>query len=151
MYPANPQTAGTVAGEPESQEDLERERELRERKLERARQLNKEKKQAQLDEDWKSFMRRESRELDLRKNGQLTRQLGEPLPGEPPAALRQLVLNDRKQAQKGIVTLMSGGKTYYKHIDDLTREDMPARIAANRLRTTWLKERRDGWLANKTY
>jgi hypothetical protein len=24
---------------------------------------------------------------------------------------------------------------------------MPARVAANRLRATWLKERRDGWLA----
>jgi hypothetical protein len=44
------------------------------------------------------------------------------------------------------VALTSGGKTFYKAIDDLDPEDMPARIAANRLRTTWLKERRDGWL-----
>ena len=45
-----------------------------------------------------------------------------------------------------VVALMSGGKTSYKHIADLEPDDMPARIAANRLRTTWLKERRDEWL-----
>jgi hypothetical protein len=42
---------------------------------------------------------------------------------------------------------MSGGKTLYKDIVDLCPKDMPARIAANRLRSTWLKERRDRWLA----
>jgi hypothetical protein len=39
------------------------------------------------------------------------------------------------------------GKVSYKHLDELCSEDMAARIAANRLRMTWLKERRDGWLA----
>ena len=41
---------------------------------------------------------------------------------------------------------MSGGKVSYKRVDDLSPEDVSARVAANRLRTTWLKERRDGWL-----
>ncbi len=41
---------------------------------------------------------------------------------------------------------MSGGKVSYKHVEELSEKDMPARIAANRLRTTWLKERQDGWL-----
>jgi hypothetical protein len=60
--------------------------------------------------------------------------------------LQRLVSEDRRQAERGLVALMSGGKTVYKDIRDLAPEDMPARNAANRLRTTWLKERRDGWL-----
>jgi hypothetical protein len=73
--------------------------------------------------------------------------LGEALPGEPPAALRRLADEDTRQAQAGLVALMSMGKVSYKPLDELSPEDMPARAAANRLRTTWLKERRDGWLA----
>jgi hypothetical protein len=42
---------------------------------------------------------------------------------------------------------MSNGKVSYKHVEGLTEEDMPARVAAKSLRTTWLKERLDGWLA----
>jgi hypothetical protein len=42
---------------------------------------------------------------------------------------------------------MSVGKMYYKHLDELCPQDMPARAAAIRLRTTWLKERGDVWLA----
>ena len=91
-------------------------------------------------------MKTEQRQLQLRKDGQLAKLLGEPLPGEFPAMLQRLVSEDRRQAERGLVALMSGGKTFYKGIDDLAPEDMPARIAANRLRTTWLKERRDEWL-----
>src|SRR3712207_120366 len=91
-------------------------------------------------------MQEELRELELRKGGQLARLLGEPLPGERPAALERLALEDQRQAEEGLVALMSGGKVSYKHLDKLSEKDMPARIAANRLRTTWLKERQDGWL-----
>ena len=95
---------------------------------------------------WEAFVQTEHRELKLRKDGQLARVLGEPQPGEPLAALQRLAAADQQQAEKGLVTLMSGGKTFYKHVDELSEEDMPARRAAERLRTTWLKERRDGWL-----
>ncbi len=44
------------------------------------------------------------------------------------------------------MTLTSNGKTYYKLVEGLTEGDMAARIAADRLREAWLKERRDGWL-----
>jgi hypothetical protein len=44
------------------------------------------------------------------------------------------------------VALTSNGKVYYKLVEELTEEDMAARIAADRLREAWLKERRDGWL-----
>jgi hypothetical protein len=37
----------------------------------------------------------------------------------------------------------------YKPLGELCPEDMPARVAANRLRETWLKERQDGWLSRR--
>jgi hypothetical protein len=92
-------------------------------------------------------MQEELQELEKRKAGQLAELLGEALPGEPSAALERLASEDRRQAQDGLVALMSMGKMSYKHLDELSPEDMPGRVAAIRLRTTWLKERRDGWLA----
>jgi hypothetical protein len=123
------------------QEELVRER-ARERKRARAEKT----KQAEQAAKWERFMQAELRELKLRKAGQLARLLGEPLPGEPPAALEWLASEDQIQAQEGLVALMSMGEVSYKHLEELCEEDMPARIAANRLRATWLKERRDGWL-----
>ena len=132
----------------EWQENLAQERED-ERRLarqeERRRARQEEYARAQL-AAYKSFMQAELRELELRKEGQLARLLGEPLPGEPPAALQRLATEDQKQAEEGLVALMSNGKVFYKRLEELREEDMPARIAANRLRTTWLKERLDGWL-----
>jgi hypothetical protein len=91
-------------------------------------------------------MRKERRELKLRKEGQLAELLGEALAGESPAAVRRLALEDQRQAEEGLVALTSNGKTYYKLLEELTEGDMAARIAADRLREAWLKERRDGWL-----
>ena len=59
--------------------------------------------------------------------------------------LRRLSAHDQTQAERGLVALMSGGNTVYKALEDLGPDDMPARIAANRLRISWLKERRDQW------
>jgi hypothetical protein len=114
---------------------------VRQRAQERA-----EKSRAQQAAVWELFMQEELRELELRKGGQLARLLGEPLPGESPAALERLALEDQRQAEEGLVALMSGGKVSYKHVEELSEKDMPARMAANRLRTTWLKERHAGWL-----
>ena len=119
---------------------------LRQEELARKREQTRKRKLAEEAAAWKRFVKTEQRQLQLRKDGQLARLLGEPLPGEFPAMLQRLVSEDRRQAERGLVALMSGGKTFYKGIDDLAPEDMPARIAANRLRTTWLKERRDEWL-----
>jgi hypothetical protein len=91
-------------------------------------------------------MRKERRELKLRKEGQLAELLGEALAGESPAALGRLALEDQRQAEEGLVALTSNGKTYYKLLEELTEGDMAARIAADRLREAWLKERRDRWL-----
>jgi hypothetical protein len=124
------------------QEDL-----AHKRAQERKREQAEERQRAQQAAAWEQFMQEELRELEKRKAGQLAELLGEALPGEPPAALRRLADEDTRQAQAGLVALMSMGKVSYKPLDELSPEDMPARAAANRLRTTWLKERRDGWLA----
>ncbi len=97
---------------------------------------------------WESFVQQELRELELRKDGQLARLLGEPLAGELPEALRRLASEDQRQAEEGLVALMSNGEVFYKHVEELTEEDMPAREAVNRARMTWLKERRDAWLGH---
>ena len=112
----------------------------------RARERAEERRRVQDAAVWEQFMQEELRELELRKGGQLARLLGEPLPGEPPAALERLALEDQRQAEEGLVALMSSGKVSYKYLDELSEKDRPARIAANRLRSTWLKERQDGWL-----
>lgn len=117
------------------------------RARERKREQTEERKRVERAAVWERFMQAEVQELEGRKDGQLARLLGEPLPGEAPAALRRLALEDQRQAAEGLVALMSGGKVVYKHLKELSPEDMPARGAANTLRTTWLKKRRDEWLA----
>src|SRR5215210_3139056 len=113
---------------------------------EERRRLREEERSRARKAAWESFMRKERREVELRKEGQLAELLGEALTGEPPATLLRLAREDQRQAEEGLVALTSNGKTYYKLVEELTEGDMGARIAADRLREAWLKERRDGWL-----
>src|SRR5829696_2974844 len=124
----------------------ERAEERRQEQLRERRRLKEEERIRARKAAWESFMRKERRELELRKEGQLAQLLGEALAGEPPAALQRLAREDQRQAEEGLVALTSSGKTYYKLLEELTEGDMAARIAADRLREAWLKERRDGWL-----
>jgi hypothetical protein len=124
----------------------ERAEERRQAQLEERRRLREEERIRARKAAWESFMRKERRDLELRKEGQLAELLGEALAGESPAALRRLALEDQKQAEERLVALTSNGKTYYKVVEELTEGDMGARIAADRLREAWLKERRDGWI-----
>ena len=119
------------------------------RAQERKREQVEERQRAQEAAAWELFMQEELLELEKRKAGQLAELLGEALPGEPSAALERLAYEDRRQAEEGLVALMRGGKVSYKLLDELSPDDVPARVAANRLRTTWLKERRDGWLGHR--
>lgn len=125
------------------QENLARER-TRERDEEHSRSQQEERSRVQL-ATWKSFMQTELRELELRKGGQLAGLLGDPLPGESPEALERLAFADQRQAGEGLVALLSGGKVFYKHVEELSEKDMPARAAACRLRETWLKGRHEAW------
>src|SRR5918994_1678619 len=86
---------------------------------------------------WESFMRRERRELMLRKEGQLAELLGEALAGEPPAALQRLAREDQRQAEEGLGALTRNGKGYYKLVEEPTEEDMAGRITAARFGGTW--------------
>ena len=148
------ETLRTVGRAPRTPTGVHRkEAELDERRIEtedeiRKRELEEKKIRARL-AAWQRFIEAERREIEMRKCGQLGRLLGEPLPGELPAALERLAEQDRRQAEDGLVALMTVGKVYYKHLDELCPEDMPSRTAAIRLRTTWLKERGDVWLARE--
>lgn len=129
------------------QSSLPRERaeERRQDQLEERRRLREEERGRAGKAAWETFMRTERRDLELRKNGQLTELLGEALTGEPSAAMRRLAFEDQRQAEEGLVALTSNGKVYYKPVEELVEGDMAARIAAIRLRETWLKEWRDRW------
>ena len=129
------------------QSSLPRERaeERRQGRLEERRRLQEEERGRVRQAEWESFMRRERKELELRKDGQLAELLGEPLEGEPAAAVRRLAFEDQRQAEEGLVALTSSGKVYYKLVEELVEGDMAARNAAIRLRETWLKEWRDRW------
>jgi hypothetical protein len=124
----------------------ERAEERRQGRLEERRRLREEERVRARRAEWESFMRNERRELELRKEGQLAELLGKALAGESAAALRRLAFEDRRQAEEGLVALMSQGKVYYKRLDELAEGEMTARIAADRLRESWLKERGDRWL-----
>lgn len=145
------QKLGELRDGPHAKESSERWQEdlVPKRVEERKRTQRQDRDRAQREADWERFMQTEMQELELRKDGQLGRMLGEPLPGESPSALSRLSAEDRRQAEQGMVAVMRNGELSYKHVGELTEEDMPARVAASRLRTTWLKERRDGWLADK--
>ncbi len=123
------------------QEDCAQERAI-ERKRTQKEELNRVKQEAA----WDRFMEEEQRELELRKDGQLADLLGAPLPGEPPAVLQRLASEDQRQAEEGLVALMTSGKLSYKRLEQLSEGDVPGRIAASRLRMMWLKQRGDGWL-----
>ena len=124
----------------------ERAEERRQAQLEERRRLQEEERSRARKAAWEAFMRKEWRELKLRKEGQLAELLGEALAGESPEALQRLALEDQRQAEEGLVALTRNGKAYYKLVEELTEGDMEARIASDRLREAWLKERRDGWL-----
>jgi hypothetical protein len=68
------------------------------------------------------------------------------LPGEARASWQRLIPEDRGQSKEGLVALMRNGKVLYKRVEELSEEGIPVRVAANRWRTTRLKERLDGWL-----
>lgn len=83
--------------------------------------------------------------LIIRRSG--GRSLGAPLPDE------SLAEEDRLKAEAGLVELRDphGEGVTCKPMEDLSREERPARVAAERARAAWLKERherRSGALAS---
>jgi hypothetical protein len=92
-------------------------------------------------EFWEQYMEVERKELEQRRNGQLGRALGRALPDESQEELDKMAEEDQRKAEEGLVELRSGDDVWYKHIDEMTREDRQARIDSENARATWLRER----------
>ena len=90
---------------------------------------------------WEAFMDTERRGLQQHAQGKLGEALGHALPGENQEELERIALEDRRLSQRGLVRLKTGEEYYHKHIDELSREDFAARIAAELETVEWLKER----------
>ncbi|MBA2535485.1 MAG: hypothetical protein H0V21_10795 [Rubrobacter sp.] len=83
----------------------------------------------------------EHREVEQRRSGQLGRALGRALPGESQEELEKIAEEDQRKAEEGLVELRSGDEVWYKHIDEITREDRQARIESENARAAWIRER----------
>jgi hypothetical protein len=79
--------------------------------------------------------------LQKHAQGKLAAALGHALPGESQEELQRIALEDQRLAQQGMVKLKEGESVSYKHIDELSREDREARIAAEMEEVEWLKRR----------
>jgi hypothetical protein len=91
---------------------------------------------------WQEFMRMERRRLDERRQGKLREALGEPLWGETIDQLDRIGEEDRLRACQGLVAIVGAdGRTCYRHIDALGRDDMEDRLAAQWLEEGWLRQR----------
>jgi hypothetical protein len=86
---------------------------------------------------WEKYMEVEHRELEQRQSGQL----GRALPDESQEELDRIAEEDQGRALEGLVELRSRDGVWYKHIDELTREDRPARIESENARAAWIRER----------
>ena len=87
------------------------------------------------------FLAAERSMLEQRQRGGLAQALGDPLPGESPAELQWMILEDQYLAEERLVELRSDEEVRFKHVDDLTYEDRLARLEAESKRRAWLMER----------
>jgi hypothetical protein len=87
------------------------------------------------------FMEMERARFQEHASGKMARALGYALTGESQEEHDRIAAEDQSRAQQGIVKLKLGDSVHYKHIDELTREDRAARIAAEREEVDWLMER----------
>jgi hypothetical protein len=87
------------------------------------------------------FMEMERARLQEHAQGKMARALGHVLPGESQEELDRVAAEDQSLAQDGMVKLKVGEEIHYKHVDELTREDRPARIAAESEEVEWLMNR----------
>ena len=92
---------------------------------------------------WEAFLEAERRALQERKGGQLARILGKALPSESQEELDQLTREDQRRAEEKLVDVLREGEKLFKHIDELTPEDVQGRIRAERARRLWIKARQE--------
>jgi hypothetical protein len=95
-----------------------------------------------MERPWQRFLRTEQRMLEARKKGQLAKALVQSLPCESHEELEEMVKEDCRQAQQGLLELRSeSGEISYKHIDQLSSKNRTDRIRAELARIEWLLER----------
>jgi hypothetical protein len=93
---------------------------------------------------WQEFMRLERRRLNERREGKLRRALGEPLSDETVEQLERIGEGDRLWAGQGLVAVVrKDGRSFYRYIYALGRDDMEDRLAAEWLEVGWLKQREE--------
>ena len=90
---------------------------------------------------WEQYMEVERRELEQRRSGQLGRALGWALPGESQEEPNRIADEDQRKAERGLVELRSDDEVWFKHIDEITRDDRPARIESENARAAWIQDR----------
>jgi hypothetical protein len=90
---------------------------------------------------FEQFMEMERGRLQEHAQGKLARALGYALPGESQEELDRIAAEDQRLAQEGMAKLKVGEEIHYKHIDELTREDRMARMAAEQEEVDWLMKR----------
>ena len=90
---------------------------------------------------FEEFMEMERGRLQEHAQGKLAAALGHALPGESQEELDRIARKDQLLSQEGLVPLKVGEEIHYKHIEELTREDREARIAAEKEEVGWLMER----------
>jgi hypothetical protein len=93
------------------------------------------------DAAWEGYMQMERTQLTQRASGQMRRAIGRVLKGESEEDLERIAAEDQRRAKEVMVPLRKDGRVYYKHISDLTREDVAARLEAERFTVMWLKGR----------
>jgi hypothetical protein len=93
---------------------------------------------------WEGFMELERKQLRQRCEGKLRGTFGTPLQGETVEQLDRIGERDRLRAEQGLVSIKGeGGRISYRHIADLSSLDTRFRIAAERVRVGWLRERKE--------
>ena len=90
---------------------------------------------------WEAFMEMERRRVQQHAQGSMARAIGYALAGESQEESDRIASEDQRLSQRGLVGLKTDGECHHKHIEELTREDRTARIAAERETVDWLKER----------
>jgi hypothetical protein len=81
-------------------------------------------------------------QLSERREGNLRKTLGSPLPGESAEQLDRIGEQDVLRAEQGLVAVVGeDGTISYKLLSDLLRNDMSSRTAAEQVQVGWLKER----------
>ncbi len=93
---------------------------------------------------WELYLAGERQMLARSAGGGLANALRSTLPGESREQLDRLAEEDRRLARSGLVRLVAPeGEVSYKHVEDLTPADVPARRRAEAIRLDWLMRRTD--------